>query len=1821
MNYFANTVRDHIKSLIEKQDRYTNGKLLFMVSSMPEDSIVAIAKAINNYALENIQVHLTLKIANSESYSWSPENQRLITENHWSDKRGNLTYYRNLSPNITGKTVIILFGADEVTDSAGLADFYTITPELIWKKVMKESFQIWLNDKLNQSGFDSNGLELKFLDKIVKPLYTTGQADLAQISHWLHNLPYDDCVSIKEVSKMMLSNMHSFGLPRFTSLPLHKENSRLGLYINKAVEFYNYTLFLEESKRIAGLRAIDSILMAIRNGESVSIPIEDDSVRGSYSTGTDFLEGLKLYVETDESYERDKLKECDFCVIWDKILKFKTRTSKPRRAVRKLYGSPLEVFLSAIWMSLRDVAIDSQSGNSLQISEIAIVGISYMHDDTNGDDNEENQERAKNFLKSLIGGIDSLFSNYADIRIDGNTDVLVSSHIFGVYDGSSISYTSSKTAHPKLEFRVYVKTSEEVYSQNYNWPISEHHGYRLSIDLINSALAAFVKSTDDFILPSYHLQYYEELHQVISEEEVRRVMQHAIRDVRDSNEFVTNLLGDDWASVEDVLTEPLRRLSYAYKDFLQHASTVGLISSLFDDTSYWETMRKIYEESFDKVGMLENFNETSLAPMLLRAFLIIKKRPLSLHSSWHTSLFEPTAIATVLHPSVLEMLRAQIVYQFRCFNFAVNHELSKTPSINSFRSHIWQTYVDLSAIQYPLNGILYNEEKNLTSYVNGHDVIHRIGKKNDEESAPLSTRLLVNYGEESLDEDSITDSSMFRDSNESKLLVRLLQDYFDIHPHAQDGLSVAIYRNRDIQPIIAAIHTYLKILSDPGNSSKPNSRYVLTPERNRPYAISITLFTESSDDTDVQTWIEQWKERWEAADTESKFSLYRKCRFSISHRIVQTDGPNLQFFKKLINEQFEADISILYDFLHTSKGSEKADFERVNLYDVTKHRLQFPILERASCINLNPGEKYKRKRILSNRQFSLATRHSKLLHSIKTGVNQSGTLVVGSVNFAPWLDVIDAIHSKSEWVICIDPSIDDNLIRYTKSGNENNREIIGFGSGVGNHGECNYTISSQQHTLTQLNSRLKFSIRSLYTSVSGWKEDDYDRITREVIALATDLSGLSLVRATGNNDNYIHDFLAHVFSKKILGREEGFVWESLISLDAYRHWFDLSDNLSRPDLMWLRAGLNSDNKFSVRITLIECKLAEENEDHIRKAISQIDNGLKVLTSAFLPYDATNSTSDERPDRRFWWMQLHRLIASKAKVDNGVDYQAVTVALELLAEGDFDIEWSASVFAFWKNNSPDIKRINAWETNGIEANVYAIGGLFVRNMFIDQTESNVIDWNQINSNGSFHPILIPSLSSSSDSDDDIPVSDEDGDRIIEEFAEDDFDNDQEENTIEIIKPQTSIKREVKTIVRGTENENFINNYGEDEIRERDLGKRVSVKPDNANTELKQKNDQSGRILLGTTIPGKQPIYWEFMHKDLSNRHLLVFGSSGQGKTYAVQAILNEMSKFNQNSLIIDYTSGFLPNNLESKTGDILNPKQHVVRLEPLPINPFIPQSFDDGGIQLTETPNNVGSRIASIFDSVYNLGNQQNSVLHQAVMDGVQTYGNRMNMDVLMDIIDNYINEGTNKSYAQTLRNKLTPFILEKPFASGEKGFDWGHLFSDLTPMCNIFQLVQLDSNASRVVTEFILWDLYGYLQSKGDKSDPKVIVLDEVQNLDHRDGKPLSKYLREGRKFGISLILATQTMSNLKKDERDRMFNAEHKLFFRPADTELTEFAKIAAQSTQENYKDWIDKLQSLSKGECFSIGKVLKSDGVSLITRATKIKITAMEDRDFDKH
>ena len=124
----------------------------------------------------------------------------------------------------------------------------------------------------------------------------------------------------------------------------------------------------------------------------------------------------------------------------------------------------------------------------------------------------------------------------------------------------------------------------------------------------------------------------------------------------------------------------------------------------------------------------------------------------------------------------------------------------------------------------------------------------------------------------------------------------------------------------------------------------------------------------------------------------------------------------------------------------------------------------------------------------------------------------------------------------------------------------------------------------------------------------------------------------------------------------------------------------------RPDLLRLWAKIIN-GYFHIEAQIIECKLAQEAEGFLEKARQQVESGLRQLIPSFKPREGEKPVGiDEelKPDQRYWWMQLHRLIASKGQTSIS-KYKETLLALERLSEGNFNITWQAATVAFWTDN--------------------------------------------------------------------------------------------------------------------------------------------------------------------------------------------------------------------------------------------------------------------------------------------------------------------------------------------------------------------------------------------------------------------------------------------------------------------------------------------------------------------------------------------------------
>lgn len=366
----------------------------------------------------------------------------------------------------------------------------------------------------------------------------------------------------------------------------------------------------------------------------------------------------------------------------------------------------------------------------------------------------------------------------------------------------------------------------------------------------------------------------------------------------------------------------------------------------------------------------------------------------------------------------------------------------------------------------------------------------------------------------------------------------------------------------------------------------------------------------------------------------------------------------------------------------------------------------------------------------------------------------------------------------------------------------------------------------------------------------------------------------------------------------------------------------------------------------------------------------------------------------------------------------------------------------------------------------------------------------------------------------------------------------------------------------------------------------------------------------RVLVGNDTANNK-IYWEFGNKNLANRHLLITGTSGQGKTYSIQTMLYELSTTGISSVIFDYTEGFMKTQLEKAFIDKMDNKikEHIIYSTGVPINPFVQHEIEIGGVKVQEKPADVAARLADILTHVYDFGDQQYAAIFTAALNGIKAYGDHMNMQIFQNQLEDI--QGSNKA-AKTVLSKMEPFFHTITFEENSL-FDWKDILYGAESSVNIFQLTLINREMQVIITELMLWDAWYYTKKYGNKEKPFIVVLDEAQNLSHKLGSPSAVILTEGRKFGWSAWFATQSLKILKDEEVVRLLQVAFKMYFKPTGEEVV---KIAKQLDPTGENNWTSEVKNLKKGTCIVVGDRIKADGTFGGTQPTVVSVETFEKR-----
>ena len=340
----------------------------------------------------------------------------------------------------------------------------------------------------------------------------------------------------------------------------------------------------------------------------------------------------------------------------------------------------------------------------------------------------------------------------------------------------------------------------------------------------------------------------------------------------------------------------------------------------------------------------------------------------------------------------------------------------------------------------------------------------------------------------------------------------------------------------------------------------------------------------------------------------------------------------------------------------------------------------------------------------------------------------------------------------------------------------------------------------------------------------------------------------------------------------------------------------------------------------------------------------------------------------------------------------------------------------------------------------------------------------------------------------------------------------------------------------------------------------------------------------KIYLGDEMGTDKKIYWEFGNSKQGNRHMLIQGQSGSGKTYFTQKLIKGLSSQHIPCLIIDYSNSLGVNKIDDSLKNYLgeNLKEYYVHFDKFPLNPFksYPDIDERDGSIRYQNNNMIAGRLKSIFISVFGLGTRQSRKVASAIKKGLTKYGEDMTIGLLEEELEN---DGS--SHALGALERMDSLFEEEIFKY-DNAFDWSILDSRSNNVI-IIQLNKLSAGNKIALTEMILWDLWYYKEQFGDKSLPFAVILDEAHNLSYKNGTPPFRILKEGRGFGWSAIFATQAIKGVM-DAKDisTLDQVKTKVFFHPDDNSMGYISSLLS-SNPKNRKQWEYTLRSLEMGEC----------------------------------
>lgn len=327
--------------------------------------------------------------------------------------------------------------------------------------------------------------------------------------------------------------------------------------------------------------------------------------------------------------------------------------------------------------------------------------------------------------------------------------------------------------------------------------------------------------------------------------------------------------------------------------------------------------------------------------------------------------------------------------------------------------------------------------------------------------------------------------------------------------------------------------------------------------------------------------------------------------------------------------------------------------------------------------------------------------------------------------------------------------------------------------------------------------------------------------------------------------------------------------------------------------------------------------------------------------------------------------------------------------------------------------------------------------------------------------------------------------------------------------------------------------------------------------------------------------------------------LVTGMPGSGKSVCGQWLLYQLAKQGVPVIALDLHSTLTQGQIFPAFQGMFarRAKRHNLYTANLPCPLFQPMQFPDG---TAETVYDTAAAIAGTLSSHFRFGQKQRSILTDACEQVIQSgsYG-QMGIAALEGALQNSSSKG-----AQEVASRLRSLLLHNPFVDGQEPV--------AEPYIHIIDLTKYagDPPTQSSIAELLLFYIWKRISSSEVKR-PLFIYCDEFQNVGLRRNGTLWKMITEGRKFGLNVILITQSLSaQFSAEEQQLLLQIPYLLTFRTAGRDTN--CRARHLSSVENQREMVRLLNELNRGSCIFSGPAYLGEDTQSILEPILVNIQA---------